>query len=241
MKNLKSLFTLKKDINNKNINKKSRNSYIIQNITCHKKNQIDTFRNIKLSSSISIEDTDNKNNIKNLFIRRAFSNKTKSFFHRNKYKEGNSIMSQKTKTTFYNTKFKKDKIYPLTPRNEIKDLIDFNNEDLKDAKDAYEELKLLSAKNKDLILDKIEQYLESKGYNVEQIKNSISKNQIFNFLGKIKNIIMKYDCISNVSELYSHMGKKLSENTFLNLKKIYKIDKEISSAENDFYLSLLKK
>ena len=149
-------------------------------------------------------------------------------------------MSQKTKTTFYNTKFKKDKIYPLTPRNEIKDLIDFNNEDLKDAKDAYEELKLLSAKNKDLILDKIEQYLESKGYNVEQIKNSISKNQIFNFLGKIKNIIMKYDCKSNVSELYSHMGKKLSENTFLNLKKIYKIDKEISSAENDFYLSLFK-
>ena len=82
--------------------------------------------------------------------------------------------------------------------------------------------------------------MESKGYNVEQIKNSISENQIFNFLGKIKNIIMKYDCISNVSELYSHMGKKLSENTFLNLKKIYKIDKEISSAENDFYLSLFK-
>jgi len=211
----------------------------------NKKYQINTFSNIKLLSPISLEHPENKNKNKirpkKLFIRRAFSkNTSKSFFMRNRYKEGKSIMTQKTKSTFYITKNKNSTIGPLTPRYEIKNSMDLNNEIIKDAEDAYEELKLISLDNKYLILDKIEQYLEKKGYNVERIKNSLNRDQLYNFFDRIKDTVMNYNCKPNVNELYSHMGKNVSENLSFNLDKITKMDKEISATENYYYLSLIK-
>ena len=159
---------------------------------------------------------------------------------RNRYKEGKSIMTQKTKSSFCITKDKNASIGPLTPINEIKNSADLNNEKLKNATEAYEELKLISLDNKDLILDKIEQYLKNKGYNVERIKNALNKEQLYNFFDNIKNTVMKYNCKPNVNELYSHMGKNVSENLSFNLNEITKMDKEISATENYYYLSLIK-
>ena len=48
--------------------------------------------------------------------------------------------------------------------------------------------------NKNIILNKIDQYLESKGYNVDHIKNSLKKEELYNFFDKIKNIAIKYKC-----------------------------------------------
>ena len=205
----------------------------------NKKYQLDTFSNIKLLSPISIENSDNKKRTKKLFIRKSFSNISQRLFNRNKYKKVSITTGQKIKPTFYSIKNKTDKISPLTPRNEIKNSIDINNEELKDAKDAYEELKLISLDNKYIILDKIEQYLLSKGYNVERIKNSLGKEQLYNFFDNIKNTVMSYKCKPNVNKLYSHIGKSLSENLRFNLKKIKKMDKEISATENYYYLSLI--
>ena len=266
--NLKSIFKSMEEVKNKNINYSLSDRYktpsktgkkILINIDIeqmldsskefqptkketnvpNKKYQIDTFSNIKLLSPISIENSDNKKRTKKLFIRKSFSNISQRLFNRNKYKKVNTTTSQKIKPTFYSIKNKTDKISPLTPRNEIKNSIDINNEELKDAKDAYEELKLISLDNKYLILDKIEQYLLSKGYNVERIKNSLGKEQLYNFFDNIKNTVMSYKCKPNVNKLYSHIGKSFSENLRFNLKKIKKMDKEISATENYYYLSLI--
>ena len=202
--------------------------------------QIHNHRNINLFSAKSKEDTDNKNNTRKLFDTPSFSGTQKNFFKRNKYREEKSVMSQKTKTTFYSIKNKKDKIYPLTARSKIKNSIDFKNEEINQSKDAYEELKSVSLTNKDLVLDKVEQYLVSKGYNVERIKKSVKKEQLFNFFNRMRNLIDNYHCKPKVSELYSNIGQKLSDNTFMNLNEINQMDKEIYSAEFYYYLSLFK-
>ena len=213
----------------------------------NKRSQINNLRNVKLLSARSKEgyelfDTKNKNknNFKQIFESPSLSRTQKNFYNKNKYKEEKSVMSQKTKTTFYSIKNKKEKICPLTPRNEIKKTIDLNNEEISESKDAYEELKSVSIKNKNLLLEKIEQFLENKGYNVDRIKNAIKKEQLFNSFNKMRNLIDNYQCKPKVSELYSSIGQKLSENTFMNLNEINQMDKEIYSAEFYYYVSLLK-
>ena len=193
----------------------------------NKRSQINNLRNVKLLSARSKEGYE------------LFETKNK-FYNKNQYKEEKSVMSQKTKTTFYSIKNKKEKICPLTPRNEIKKTIDLNNEEISESKDAYEELKSVSIKNKNLLLEKIEQFLENKGYNVDRIKNAIKKEQLFNSFNKMRNLIDNYQCKPKVSELYSSIGQKLSENTFMNLNEINQMDKEIYSAEFYYYVSLLK-
>ena len=193
----------------------------------NKRSQINNLRNVKILSARSKEGYE------------LFETKNK-FYNKNKYKEEKSVMSQKTKTTFYSIKNKKEKICPLTPRNEIKKTIDLNNEEISESKDAYEELKSVSIKNKNLLLAKIEQFLENKGYNVDRIKNAIKKEQLFNSFNKMRNLIDNYQCKPKVSELYSSIGQKLSENTFMNLNEINQMDKEIYSAEFYYYVSLLK-
>ena len=193
----------------------------------NKRSQINNLRNVKLLSARSKDGYE------------LFETKNK-FYNKNKYKEEKSVMSQKTKTTFYSIKNKKEKICPLTPRNEIKKTIDLNNEEISESKDAYEELKSVSIKNKNLLLEKIEQFLENKGYNVDRIKNAIKKEQLFNSFNKMRNLIDNYQCKPKVSELYSSIGQKLSENTFMNLNEIAQMDKEIYSAEFYYYVSLLK-
>ena len=193
----------------------------------NKRSQINNLRNVKILSARSKEGYE------------LFETKNK-FYNKNKYKEEKSVMSQKTKTTFYSIKNKKEKICPLTPRNEIKKTIDLNNEEINESKDAYEELKSVSIKNKNLLLEKIEQFLENKGYNVDRIKNAIKKEQLFNSFNKMRNLIDNYQCKPKVSELYSSIGQKLSENTFMNLNEINQMDKEIYSAEFYYYVSLLK-
>ena len=213
----------------------------------NKRSQINNLRNVKLLSARSKEgyelfETKNKkkNNFKQIFESPSLSGTQKNFYNKNKYKEEKSVMSQKTKTTFYSIKNKKEKICPLTPRNEIKKTIDLNNEEISESKDAYEELKSVSIKNKNLLLEKIEQFLENKGYNVDRIKNAIKKEQLFNSFNKMRNLIDNYQCKPKVSELYSSIGQKLSENTFMNLNEINQMDKEIYSAEFYYYVSLLK-
>ena len=213
----------------------------------NKRSQINNLRNVKILSARSKEgyelfDTKNKNknNFKQVFESPSLSGTQKNFYNKNKYKEEKSVMSQKTKTTFYSIKNKKEKICPLTPRNEIKKTIDLNNEEISESKDAYEELKSVSIKNKNLLLEKIEQFLENKGYNVDRIKNAIKKEQLFNSFNKMRNLIDNYQCKPKVSELYSSIGQKLSENTFMNLNEINQMDKEIYSAEFYYYVSLLK-
>jgi len=193
----------------------------------NKRSQINNLRNVKILSARSKEGYE------------LFETKNK-FYNKNQYKEEKSVMSQKTKTTFYSIKNKKEKICPLTPRNKIKKTIDLNNEEISESKDAYEELKSVSIKNKNLLLAKIEQFLENKGYNVDRIKNAIKKEQLFNSFNKMRNLIDNYQCKPKVSELYSSIGQKLSENTFMNLNEINQMDKEIYSAEFYYYVSLLK-
>ena len=213
----------------------------------NKRSQINNLRNVKILSARSKEGYElfetknkNKNNFKQVFESPSLSGTQKNFYNKNKYKEEKSVMSQKTKTKFYSIKNKKEKICPLTPRNEIKKTIDLNNEEISESKDAYEELKSVSIKNKNLLLEKIEQFLENKGYNVDRIKNAIKKEQLFNSFNKMRNLIDNYQCKPKVSELYSSIGQKLSENTFMNLNEINQMDKEIYSAEFYYYVSLLK-
>ena len=270
IKNLKLLFKALQNKGGKNINDKFQNKYDILNSTTKKyinivneqslyssrsfqstnrrenyedkKVQLDSFRNIKILSPVSIRDTDNTNkkSFKKILIRQPFSRTSKNFCCRNRPKEEKSIMSQKTKTTFFTIKSKKDNIDMLTPRNEIGNTIYTIIEEKKDVEDIYEELKLISITNEDLIRDKIEQYLKSKGFNVEKIKNSIKKEQLYNFLGKIKNSVMNYNCKQNFGAMHSNKNEKLSEKISSNLNKIKQMDKEISSAENAFCLSLIK-
>ena len=213
----------------------------------NKRSQINNLRNVKLLSASSKEGYElfetknkNKNNFKQIFESPSLSGTQNYFYNKNKYKEEKSVMSQKTKTTFYSIKNKKEKICPLTPRNEIKKTIDLNNEEISESKDAYEELKSVSIKNKNLLLEKIEQFLENKGYNVDRIKNAIKKEQLFNSFNKMRNLIDNYQCKPKVSELYSSIGQKLSDNTFMNLNEINQMDKAIYSAEFYYYVSLLK-
>ena len=220
----------KKEINNQN-----------------KRSQINNLRNIKLLSAKSKEGykgfeakNKNKNNFKQIFDNPTFSGNQKNFNNNIQYKEEKSAMSQKTKTTFYSIKNKKEKISPLTPRNEVKHSIDLNNEEINGSKDAYDQLKSISIKNKDVILEKVEQFLENKGYNVDRIKNAIKKEQLFASFNNMRNLIDNYQCKPKVSELYSNIGQKLSENTFMNLNEINEMDKEIYSAKFYYYLSLLK-
>lgn len=206
------------------------------------KSQINILRNIKLLSPKSRKEPENKNknNEQNLSILSPLSRTKKNFSNINQNKDDKSVMSQKTKTTFYSNKNKKDVMPPLTPRYEISHLIDINNEEINESKDAYEELKLVSISNKKLIFDKIEQYFESKGYNVEKLKNSINKEDLYNYLDKIRNVVDNYHCKSKVNELYSNIGKKVSEKTFINLNEINQMDKDISLAEKHYFVTLLK-
>ena len=206
------------------------------------KSQISILRNIKLLSPKSRKEPENKNknNEQNLSILSPLSRTKKNFSNINQNKDDKSVMSQKTKTTFYSNKNKKDVMPPLTPRYEISHLIDINNEEINESKDAYEELKLVSISNKKLIFDKIEQYFESKGYNVEKLKNSINKEDLYNYLDKIRNVVDNYHCKSKVNELYSNIGKKVSEKTFINLNEINQMDKDISLAEKHYFVTLLK-
>ena len=206
------------------------------------KSQINILRNIKLLSPKSRKEPENKNknNEQNLSILSPLSRTQKNFSNINQNKDDKSVMSQKTKTTFYSNKNKKDVMPPLTPRYEISHLIDINNEEINESKDAYEELKLVSISNKKLIFDKIEQYFESKGYNVEKLKNSINKEDLYNYLDKIRNVVDNYHCKSKVNELYSNIGKKVSEKTFINLNEINQMDKDISLAEKHYFVTLLK-
>ena len=206
------------------------------------KSQINILRNIKLLSPKSRKEPENKNknNEQNLSILSPLSRTQKNFSNVNQNKDDKSVMSQKTKTTFYSNKNKKDVMPPLTPRYEISHLIDINNEEINESKDAYEELKLVTISNKKLIFDKIEQYFESKGYNVEKLKNSINKEDLYNYLDKIRNVVDNYHCKSKVNELYSNIGKKVSEKTFINLNEINQMDKDISLAEKHYFVTLLK-
>ena len=206
------------------------------------KSQINILRNIKLLSPKSRKEPENKNknNEQNLSILSPLSRTKKNFSNINQNKDDKSVMSQKTKTTFYSNKNKKDVMPPLTPRYEISHLIDINNEEINESKDAYEELKLVTISNKKLIFDKIEQYFESKGYNVEKLKNSINKEDLYNYLDKIRNVVDNYHCKSKVNELYSNIGKKVSEKTFINLNEINQMDKDISLAEKHYFVTLLK-
>ena len=206
------------------------------------KSQINILRKIKLLSPKSRKEPENKNknNEQNLSILSPLSRTKKNFSNINQNKDDKSVMSQKTKTTFYSNKNKKDVMPPLTPRYEISHLIDINNEEINESKDAYEELKLVTISNKKLIFDKIEQYFESKGYNVEKLKNSINKEDLYNYLDKIRNVVDNYHCKSKVNELYSNIGKKVSEKTFINLNEINQMDKDISLAEKHYFVTLLK-
>ena len=206
------------------------------------KSQINILRNIKLLSPKSRKEPENKNknNEQNLSILSPLSRTKKNFSNINQNKDDKSVMSQKTKTTFYSNKNKKDVMPPLTPRYEISHLIEINNEEINESKDAYEELKLVTISNKKLIFDKIEQYFESKGYNVEKLKNSIKKEDLYNYLDKIRNVVDNYHCKSKVNELYSNIGKKVSEKTFINLNEINQMDKDISLAEKHYFVTLLK-
>ena len=206
------------------------------------KSQINILRNIKLLSPKSRKEPENKNknNEQNLSILSPLSRTKKNFSNINQNKDDKSVMSQKTKTTFYSNKNKKDVMPPLTPKYGISHLIDINNEEINESKDAYEELKLVTISNKKLIFDKIEQYFESKGYNVEKLKNSINKEDLYNYLDKIRNVVDNYHCKSKVNELYSNIGKKVSEKTFINLNEINQMDKDISLAEKHYFVTLLK-
>lgn len=214
----------------------------IEKNSLNTKSQINILRNIKLLSPKSIKEPENKNknNEQNLSILSPLSRTQKNFSNINQNKDDKSVMSQKTKTTFYSNKNKKDVMPPLTPRYEISHLIDINNEEINESKDAYEELKLVTISNKKLIFDKIEQYFESKGYNVEKLKNSINKEDLYNYLDKIRNVVDNYHCKSKVNELYSNIGKKVSEKTFINLNEINQMDKDISLAEKHYFVTLLK-
>ena len=214
----------------------------IEKNSLNTKSQINILRNIKLLSPKSRKEPENKNknNEQNLSILSPLSRTKKNFSNINQNKDDKSVMSQKTKTTFYSNKNKKDVMPPLTPRYEISHLIDINNEEINESKDAYEELKLVSISNKKLIFDKIEQYFESKGYNVEKLKNSINKEDLYNYLDKIRNVVDNYHCKSKVNELYSNIGKKVSEKTFINLNEINQMDKDISLAEKHYFVTLLK-
>lgn len=214
----------------------------IEKNSLNTKSQINILRNIKLLSPKSRKEPENKNknNEQNLSILSPLSRTQKNFSNINQNKDDKSVMSQKTKTTFYSNKNKKDVMPPLTPRYEISHLIDINNEEINESKDAYEELKLVSISNKKLIFDKIEQYFESKGYNVEKLKNSINKEDLYNYLDKIRNVVDNYHCKSKVNELYSNIGKKVSEKTFINLNEINQMDKDISLAEKHYFVTLLK-
>ena len=214
----------------------------IEKNSLNTKSQINILRNIKLLSPKSRKEPENKNknNEQNLSILSPLSRTKKNFSNINQNKDDKSVMSQKTKTTFYSNKNKKDVMPPLTPRYEISHLIDINNEEINESKDAYEELKLVTISNKKLIFDKIEQYFESKGYNVEKLKNSINKEDLYNYLDKIRNVVDNYHCKSKVNELYSNIGKKVSEKTFINLNEINQMDKDISLAEKHYFVTLLK-
>ena len=214
----------------------------IEKNSLNTKSQINILRNIKLLSPKSRKEPENKNknNEQNLSILSPLSRTQKNFSNINQNKDDKSVMSQKTKATFYSNKNKKDVMPPLTPRYEISHLIDINNEEINESKDAYEELKLVSISNKKLIFDKIEQYFESKGYNVEKLKNSINKEDLYNYLDKIRNVVDNYHCKSKVNELYSNIGKKVSEKTFINLNEINQMDKDISLAEKHYFVTLLK-
>ena len=214
----------------------------IEKNSLNTKSQINILRNIKLLSPKSRKEPENKNknNEQNLSILSPLSRTQKNFSNINQNKDDKSVMSQKTKTTFYSNKNKKDVMPPLTPRYEISHLIDINNEEINESKDAYEELKLVTISNKKLIFDKIEQYFESKGYNVEKLKNSINKEDLYNYLDKIRNVVDNYHCKSKVNELYSNIGKKVSEKTFINLNEINQMDKDISLAEKHYFVTLLK-
>ena len=202
--------------------------------------QMDTFRNIKLLSPITNGNSDKKIYKKKPLIHPSLSSTQKNFYRNNKNRDEKSAIIQKTKTTFYSIKNKKEKIDALIPKNEKINFIHFKNKELKGPKDAYEELKLISMQNKNIILNKIDQYLESKGYNVDHIKNSLKKEELYNFFDKIKNIAIKYKCKQNITNLYSKMGKKESKNLTLNLNEINQLNKEISAVENLYYISLLK-
>lgn len=214
----------------------------IEKNSLNTKSQINILRNIKLLSPKSRKEPENKNknNEQNLSILSPLLRTQKNFSNINQNKDDKSVMSQKTKTTFYSNKNKKDVMPPLTPRYEISHLIDINNEEINESKDAYEELKLVTISNKKLIFDKIEQYFESKGYNVEKLKNSINKEDLYNYLDKIRNVVDNYHCKSKVNELYSNIGKKVSEKTFINLNEINQMDKDISLAEKHYFVTLLK-
>ena len=95
----------------------------------------------------------------------------------------------------------------------------------------------MSINNKELVLKNTENYIESKGY---KVKKGIKVRELYNFFDNIKHIISDYNCKQKVNSLNLASGKRTSDKMNLILDKINDLDKEISEAENQYYLSLLK-
>ena len=187
---------------------------------------------------------------KNLFIghrnlkshKNILNSQSYSCKHKEKNKDDKSIISQKTKTTFYSTKNKMDKTVTFSPKSTFgktfyksKDITDIKN-----TENAYDFIKSMTYNNKKLILNKIESYYDSRGYKIDKIKNGINMEDLYNYLDNIKHIVGNYNCKQKINSLYLLSSKRLSEKMKLNLNEISDLDKDISSAENRYYLSLLK-
>lgn len=181
----------------------------------------------------------NINKVKNKLYFPSFSTtQREKFINIKKLKEEKSVISQKTKTTFYSANNKENSDL-FSPKNKT-GLNFYGKNELNSTENTYQGLKRMSLNNKELVLKNTENYIESKGYNPDKVKKGIKVRELYNFFDNIKHIISDYNCKQKVNSLNLASGKRTSDKMNLILDKINDLDKEISEAENQYYLSLLK-
>lgn len=181
----------------------------------------------------------NTNNIKNKLFHSPFGkNKKGHYLIFEPSKEEKNIFSPKTKTTFYSSNSNKEKSGLLSPNNKT-DQKFFEKKELKEIEKTYDGLRRMSISNKESVIKKTENFVESIGYDAEKIKKGIKIKELYNFFDRIKNVIDNYNCKQKIIALNSLIGRRISEKTNITLKKITDLDNEISGAENLYYLSLL--
>ena len=129
-----------------------------------------------------------------------------------------------------------NKTFYLKRKNESDKFI----ENLENTEDAYNFVKKMNFSNKGKVFQKIEDYYNSKGYNIQKIKKNIKKKELFNFLDNIEKEIDKYDLNKEIKYLYYSIHKQISEKKFEDFEEISHLNKTIQTIENMYYLSLLK-
>ena len=232
----KNSFSLNNKINsaacNKNL-KNGKNIFFLKNLN---KNKNKIFNN-KNSSSTNI------NKIKNNIFKISMKNLKKNILKRN--------ISPNTKTTFYSANSSMPKRNSILKNNsnlEYKKIFRDKNhhkidklfENIKDTEIAYEVIKRMTFANKAKALKKIEEYFNSKKYNVDKIKNNIKQKEIYNFFDTIKKVINQYNCKQEIQSLHLSIHKSMSEKMKMDLDEISNLDKIIQGVEYMYYLSLLK-